>query len=197
MGVNAEVAALVEVLPTTHGRDEEIDWGALEKEWGTRFPGDYTAFMRTYGAGWIGGVLGVLLPVHRPGAYTDGWGLGDETANARGTWEMLGGSPDLDVDPNSILAWGVTSGADIYCWLTTDEDPDRWPVLVCGRHTDPTFQVHPFGMAEFLRRILTDEEFQEETISVVIPRERSFVHWREQKRRWEADLDPATGEPRA
>ncbi|MFD8222357.1 hypothetical protein ACFV2U_54250 [Streptomyces sp. NPDC059697] len=49
-------------------------------------------------------------------------------------------------------------------------------------------------MAEFLRRLLTDEELQEETIGVVLPR--ALLHqlaW--EKRRWEASLDPSTGEP--
>ncbi|MFE7331239.1 hypothetical protein ACFU8W_41250 [Streptomyces sp. NPDC057565] len=89
---------------------------------------------------------------------------------------------DFDLDPSSIVAWGVTSGADIYCWVTTDDNPDRWPVLVCGRHTNPTFQLHPFGMVEFLHRLLGDASFQEQTISVVLPEEASFVNWRQKQR---------------
>ncbi|MER5176924.1 SMI1/KNR4 family protein [Streptomyces sp. NPDC002896] len=197
MGGNAEIAALAEVVPTTQGVAEQIDWSELEEIWGTRFPADYVAFMETYGAGQLSEEIGILLPVPLPDSYSDGSGLRNETLNARDTWKMLGGrrGPALDVDPDSILAWGVTSGADIYCWLTTDDVPDRWPVLIYGRHTDPTFQIHPFGMAEFLRRLLTDEEFQEETISVVLPEEHSFINWREQKRRVDADLDPSTGKP--
>ncbi|MGY0058278.1 hypothetical protein ACWY4P_17285 [Streptomyces sp. LZ34] len=131
----------------------------------------------------------------RAGTYTDASGLGDETENARLTWEMCGDEADFDVDSESIVAWGITTGADIYCWLTTDEDPDRWPVLVCGRHTSPSFQVHPFGMAEFLRRLLGDAEFQEETISVTLPEERAFANWREQERRREARVNPVAGRP--
>ncbi|MGW2180608.1 SMI1/KNR4 family protein [Streptomyces sp. NPDC001732] len=195
MGTTPGTTKLERVVPTTHGVDERIDWSEVEEIWGTRFPADYVAFMKTYGAGQLSQDIGILLPVPRSDAYSDGSGLRQETANARGTWEMCGGRTALDVDPDSILAWGVTSGADIYCWLTTGDDPDRWPVLVCGRHTAPLFQVHPFGMAEFLHRLITDEEFQEETISVVLPKEPSFTNWREQKRRWEAGLDPSTGEP--
>ncbi|WP_309484479.1 SMI1/KNR4 family protein [Streptomyces himalayensis] len=197
MGGNVETAALAQVVPTTQGVDEQIDWSELEEIWGTRFPADYVAFMETYGAGQLSGEIAILLPVPRPDAYSDGTGLRNETLNARGTWKMLGGRAGtaLDVDPDSILAWGVTSGADIYGWLTTDDDPDRWPVLVYGRHTHPTFQIHPFGMAEFLRRLLTDKEFQEETISVVLPEEHRFINWRQQKRWLDADLDPSTGEP--
>ncbi|MFF8616453.1 SMI1/KNR4 family protein [Streptomyces sp. NPDC015350] len=195
MSTTPGTAALERVVPTAHGVDGRIDWSEVEGIWGTRFPADYVAFMKTYGAGQLSRDIGILLPVPRPDAYSDGSGLRQETANACGTWEMCGGRAALDVAPDSILAWGVTSGADIYCWLTTGDDPDRWPVLVCGRHTTPPFQIHPFGMAEFLHRLLTDEEFQEETISVVLPKEHSFVNWLEQKRRWDAGLDPSTGEP--
>ncbi|MES4905694.1 MULTISPECIES: SMI1/KNR4 family protein [unclassified Streptomyces] len=195
MGGNDSVAALAPLIPVAGGVDERIDWSEVEGIWGRRFPSDYVRFMEVYGAGLVSGEIVMLLPVPRPGTYTDGTGLGDETENARLTWEMCGDDVDFEVDPGSIVAWGVTTGADIYCWLTTDEDPDKWPVLVCGRHTSPSFQVHPFGMAEFLRRLLGDAEFQEETISVTLPEEGSFVNWREQQRRLDADLNPATGRP--
>ncbi|WP_183069852.1 hypothetical protein [Streptomyces sp. gCLA4] len=83
----------------------------------------------------------------------------------------------FDVDPGSIVAWGVTSGADIYCWVTTDDDPDRWPVLTYVRYTDE-MQLHPLGMAEFLRRLLNDTAFRQGKISVVLQDEVSFVNWR-------------------
>ncbi|WP_329111977.1 hypothetical protein [Streptomyces sp. NBC_01353] len=94
------------------------------------------------------------------------------------TWEMCRDGADFDLGPESIVAWGVTSGADIYCWVTADDDPDRWPVLVCGRHTSPEMQLHHLGMAEFLLKLLSGEAFQQETISVVLPGEASFVNWR-------------------
>ncbi|MFI0729940.1 SMI1/KNR4 family protein [Streptomyces sp. NPDC021225] len=195
MGGNDSVAALAPLIPVADGVDEGIDWSEVEGIWGRRFPSDYVRFMEVYGAGLVSEEIVILLPVPRAGTYTDASGLGDETENARLAWEMCGDEADFDVDPGSIVAWGVTTGADIYCWLTTDEDPDRWPVLVCGRHTSPSFQVHSFGMAEFLRRLLGDAEFQEETISVALPEERAFANWRERERRREAGVNPATGRP--
>ncbi|MFD8379708.1 SMI1/KNR4 family protein [Streptomyces sp. NPDC059679] len=195
MGGHDSVAALAPLIPVANGVDERVDWSEVEGIWGRRFPADYVRFMEVYGPGLVSGEIVILLPAPRPGTYTDGSGLQEETENARLTWEMCGDEVDFEVDPESIVAWGVTTGADIYCWLTTDEDPDRWPVLVCGRHTSPSFQVHPFGMAEFLRRLLGDAEFQEETISVVLPEEGSFVNWREQQRRHDSELNPATGQP--
>lgn len=74
------------------------------------------------------------------------------------------------------MAWGVTSGADIYCWVTTNEDPDRWPVLTYVRYADE-MQLHPFGMAEFLLKVLGDMAFRQGKISVALD-EASFVNWR-------------------
>ncbi|MEV1166994.1 SMI1/KNR4 family protein [Nonomuraea sp. NPDC049784] len=156
------IAALTKILPSDLGADEEIDWSAAEMRWGTRFPRDYMAFMSIYGAGAFdaadgrgGGVI--LMPLPKESIYLDDETFEDETQNARATWEMLGGQEGLDIDPDDILAWGVTSGPDILCWLTTDPDPDEWPVLVCGRHTDEDFTLFPCGMVEFLRRLLLDE----------------------------------------
>ncbi|OKK15705.1 hypothetical protein AMK16_27480 [Streptomyces sp. CB00455] len=167
-------------MPVAHGVDERVDWGEVEAAWGTRFPLDYVRFMEVYGAGVISEYISILLPALRADGYpyTAGPGLQDETENARYTWEMERDDADFDVDPESIVAWGVTSGADIYCWVTTHDDPDQWPVLICGRHTSPEMQLHPFGMAEFLRKLLGDEAFQQDKISVALPDKVSFVNWR-------------------
>ncbi|WP_051021512.1 hypothetical protein, partial [Nocardia araoensis] len=120
------------------------------------------AFMSVYGSGQFDTADGnhgicILMPLPKESIYLDDETFEEETENARGIWEMLGGQEGLDIDPQHILAWGVTSGPDILCWLTTDPDPDRWPVLVCGRHTDETFTLFPCGMVEFLRRLILDE----------------------------------------
>ncbi|MFE1415281.1 SMI1/KNR4 family protein [Streptomyces sp. NPDC058746] len=173
------VAALAELMPVAHGVDERVDWGEVEAAWETRFPSDYVRFMEVYGSGVISGVISILLPsLHVEGyPYTDGPGLEDETGIARELWESCRGESDFDVDLESIVAWGVTSGADIYCWVTTDEDPDRWPVLTYVRYTDE-MQLHSLGMAEFLLKVLNDEAFRERKISVVLGDEVSFVNWR-------------------
>ncbi|MFD8981488.1 SMI1/KNR4 family protein [Streptomyces sp. NPDC059564] len=174
------VAALAELMPVTHGVDERIDWSEVEAIWGTPFPTDYVRFMEVYGSGTISERISILLPApHADGwPYREGPGLQDETEVAREVWELCRDEADFAVDPQSIVAWATTSGADIYCWVTTDSDPDQWPVLICGRHTHPEMQLHPLGMAEFLRRLLGDESFRQQKISVVLRDEASFVNWR-------------------
>lgn len=172
------VAALAELMPVTDGVDERVDWGKVEEVWGTRFPSDYVRFMEVYG-GDISEMISVLLPA----PHVEGWpyradpGLQDETELARETWEMLRDETDFDVDPESIVAWGVTSGADIYCWVTGDDDPDRWPVLIFSRG-DAVMRLVPLGMAEFLHRLLSDAAFRKGKLSIVLQDEVSFVNWR-------------------
>ncbi|WP_177181561.1 hypothetical protein [Streptomyces sp. TLI_105] len=114
---------------------------------------------------------------------------------ARSTGIARRGQEGLDVDPEHLLARGVTSGADILCRLTTHPDPDRWPALVCGRHTHDDFTLFPCGRAEFLRKVILDE-FDPYPISVGLcdasPR---YVHRLEQQRCWKAGLDRYSGEP--
>ncbi|MGW3321404.1 hypothetical protein [Streptomyces virginiae] len=62
--------------------------------------------------------------------------------------------------------------------MTTDDDPDRWPVLICGRHTAPEMQLHPLGMAAFLHGLLNDATFRQRKISTELSDKVSFVNWR-------------------
>lgn len=182
------ITALAEILPPDLGADEEIDWAAAQERWGTRLPSDYMAFMSVWGAGSFAEVA-VLMPLPKEYIQWDPGTFEEETENARHTSQMLGGQEGLDIDPDHILAWGVTSGADILCWLTTDPNPDQWPVLVCGRHTHDDFTLFSCGMVEFLHGLLADE-FDPYPISIDIrgasPR---YVHWLEQQRRWKAGVE--------
>lgn len=203
--VNRSIQALTTVLPTTYGIDEQVDWAAAEARWGAPFPADYRAFMAAYGEGSVDDAIAV----HRPLPAGPGDGRGTDDAMALGTgvvrrvWRREADEvwadpvgPDLVLDPDALLAWGATTEADILCWLTMDEDPDRWPVVVCGRHTVPTFALYRFGMAEFLRRLLVDG-FDHVPISGGRPDGRpphGFVSRTVQRARHRAGLDPWTGE---
>ncbi|MEV7615983.1 SMI1/KNR4 family protein [Streptomyces sp. NPDC089799] len=196
MTENAQLVALERLMPATHGADEDIDWRAAEAAWGTRFPADFVAFMGRYGAGTVNGEASILLPLPKPGLQWDPAEMGEATANARAAWVAGGGRTAFGIDPESVLAWGVTAADDILCWVTTDPDPDRWPVLVCGRHTADAFAVHPYGMAEFLLRLFSDE-FDVSPVGITFwdGGPIGFVHWRKAQRRWQEGRNPETGEP--
>ncbi|MCX4462469.1 SMI1/KNR4 family protein [Streptomyces sp. NBC_01728] len=193
------LAALTTVMPPHDGADEQVDWDAMRRAWGVGFPSDYIAFMSTYGGGGIDDVLGILTP-EASTQPPDGPGFGSmsgETAIMRQTWQFEGGPDKVDASPDSVLAWGVSCGADILGWLTTDDNPDKWPVIVWERHGWPHWRIYDCGMAEFLRRLFT-KGFEECPLSVVsLWGEPSphFIHWREEQRRRESGIDPYTGEP--
>ncbi|MFE9258911.1 SMI1/KNR4 family protein [Streptomyces sp. NPDC006879] len=191
-----QVTALERVMPAVHGADERIDWAAVEAAWSTPFPSDYKAFMSLFGAGTINGEASVLLPLPKPGLQWEPASMAEETLTVRAAWASEGGAALFGTEAESVLAWGVTAGPDILCWLTADPDPERWPVLVYGRHTSAALAVHPFGMAEFLRRLFLDE-FDECPVSLDFwdGAPPNFVHWLEAQRRWLAGRNPETGEP--
>ncbi|NEC84486.1 SMI1/KNR4 family protein [Streptomyces sp. SID12501] len=178
------IAALRQLLPPPPGAGEKIDWEAAEARWGTRFPRDYMDFMSVYGVGGIGSEedfheIGILAPFPT-GAYEfSPDDFEDETGNASLAWEEEGpDQDDLDLDPEHILAWGYTNHADILCWMTSDPDPDKWPVLLFARHGSVTCEVVPCGMVEFLRRLFVNEL---PSYSLDFPPAPRFVHWRKER----------------
>ncbi|MFD9725931.1 hypothetical protein ACFWXG_19235, partial [Streptomyces sp. NPDC059072] len=126
-------AALLSVMPAHDGADEQVDWDAMRRAWGVGFPSDYTAFMATYGAGGIDAAFSVLTP-EATAQPPDGSGFGSmagETTLMRHIWATEGGPDGVSASPDSVIAWGGSCGADTLGWITVDEDPDKWPVIVC------------------------------------------------------------------
>jgi hypothetical protein len=193
--------ALALLLPMTYGVDEQVDWAAAEARWGACFPADYKAFMGLYGEGAVDGSITVHRPLPADGSTAGA--MADETGVVREVWRTEAdevwadpAGPDLHLNPGALLAWGATTEADILCWLTMDEDPDRWPVVVCGRHWVPAFALYRCGMAEFLHRLLAGGfESVPLGVSQGIGRPpHGFVSRSVQRARRRAGLDPWTGE---
>jgi hypothetical protein len=194
MSSRVGIADLASVLPPDLGADERIDWPAAEERWGTRFPTDYMEFMSVYGGG-IFNEVRVLMPLPVECSLWDPGTFEEETESVRHNLELRDGLDGLGIDPGHVLAWGLTSGPDILCWLTADPDPDKWPVLVHGRHTAQEFALHPSGMVEFLYKLF-QEDVDPYPISIGVRGSRTrWIHWREEERLWNAGLNPMTGEP--
>lgn len=188
------VAALRSVLAPDAGADEGVDWEALSAAWGLCFPSDYLAFMEVYGAGGISDSLEVLRPLGPDRMDADG--MASETVNARDQWP-LDSTADGASTTGSVLAWGVTTAADVLCWLTSPADPDRWPVAVLRPSLVSRWTVHPVGMAEFLRRLLVGGFDSCPVSDTTLWRAGAgrFLHWREEERLLAEGIDPWTGEP--
>ncbi|MBW5482633.1 SMI1/KNR4 family protein [Streptomyces bambusae] len=197
MTEHPDIAALAQVMVPTFGVDEALDWPSVEGQLDCRLPSDYKAFMSLYGGGGIDDLLNVFLPLHQDGIQWDPGAIEDEVSGARATWEHTPVRRRPDLDPAHILPWGQTSGPDLLCWLTTDPDPDRWPVLVWGRHTAECWTQFDCGMARFLLQIFTSDlaACPLSDASLWGSTSPKFVHWREQQIRWKAGRDPFTNEP--
>lgn len=113
----------------------------------------------------------------------------EETENARG-------SEPLRTD-GDVIAWGVDSDGDILCWLISGEDPDKWPVVVWGRHSSPHWATYDCGMVEFLRAVISGE-LAESPLSgndIWDSAPVMYLGDREETRLRALGLDPWTGEP--
>ncbi|SCK09835.1 hypothetical protein YUYDRAFT_00690 [Streptomyces sp. ScaeMP-e48] len=168
----------------------------MARSWGTDFPTDYVAFMSAYGVGGISDAFEVIHPDEF--GVRDSGGMAGETANARAVWPaefMPTEGPSPAKSP--VIAWGVTVGSDVVCWLTRGENPDQWPVVVVSRDGFSRWTSYECGMAEFLRRVFSGEleacPFSDATLWGTGVQK--FVHWKEELRLLESGVDPWTGEP--
>ncbi|CAN3983846.1 SMI1/KNR4 family protein [Kitasatospora purpeofusca] len=188
----AAMASLGEVLscvgPTC---GDTVDWSAAEKVHGTSFPADYRAFVAAFGDGSIEEMLGVHIPATSDEPqFGELSRLSDEALAdfAVNRWAPADrGQYRLE----DLLIWGGTAAADTLCWITTDPDPDRWPVAVYARG-DLEWSVYPCGMAEFLLKLLRDEwprcPISDSSLQgVPDPR---FLHNKDAAAEWESENHP-------
>ncbi|MEU9339464.1 hypothetical protein AB0D49_41060 [Streptomyces sp. NPDC048290] len=198
MAVHPDVEALLRIAPPEHRGEERIDWAAAEAALGTRLPSDYTSFMDTYGVGDIGELV-ILPPLPVDVPNLSDCHIGSMSEGLRWVWEKEGGVPGVSAGPEDVLPWGTGCNANEMAWLTTDADPDKWPVVTWRRQVsygESRWAIFDCGMVKFLTRMML-AEFDECPLgdASLWGRPGAFVSWREQRRRLVAGLDPLTGEP--
>jgi len=152
-------------------RDEvvPVPWDRAPAEVGFQFPTLYRQLIDRYGHISINDELHIAGPsqqANQPGAPTGFEGFVYQTTDPHGFCGYLAhcyaeGKSDecpYPVYPTAggILKWANDSESDHVFWLTGDDDPDRWPVVVVYRSG---FEWERFdgGTADFLRQILTGE----------------------------------------
>lgn len=183
-------------MPRVTPGDTVVDWDHLARSWGRPFPADYRRLIDTYGAGYIADHLVIGGPEPKADPGPNGQGMNADTALAERFWHDARHEPDLDGLEPRLIAWGGNSAGDQLCWDATDEDPDRWPVLMWARGDD-MWSRHDCGMAAFLVRVMT-ADFPECPLSDLTLWGRegaTFLTRTEYMRRLKAGLDPWTLEP--
>ncbi|MFJ7280587.1 hypothetical protein [Kitasatospora sp. NPDC098663] len=151
----AGIGELLSCIGPTCG--DTVDWNAAEKVYRTSFPVDYRAFVAAFGSGSIEEMVGILIPAVSSDEQQGNTvsrlsevALADFSVNRWSSADR--GRHRLE----DLLIWGETAAADTFCWITSDPDPDRWPVAVYSRG-DLEWSVYPCGMVEFLLKLLRNE----------------------------------------
>jgi hypothetical protein len=178
-------------MPPHEGAGDSIDWREAESSYRTVFPRDYKEFVATYGRGEVDMFLTFLVPGKCEGPRPSD-SMAEETAEARRMWLRRPPAGYGTTDPALVVAWGVTSRADLLCWAPGGEQgPDEWPVAVWSRGS-LNWTVHDCGMLEYVVRLLRGEL---DSIPAEADRVHRFVHVREARRLLAAGINPDTGEP--
>ncbi|UGT44323.1 hypothetical protein LTV02_13400 [Nocardia yamanashiensis] len=189
----AALAGLEDVLTCTGPTcGDTIDWSSCA----ISFPADYRAFVTAFGDGSIEDIISILVPdvaSAQPHAATLAR-MSDAAAEWEDPlgWEYEWAPADRGrYERADLLIWGGTCTGDTLCWVTTDPDPDRWPVAVYARGR-LEWAVYPCGMAEFLVKLLrnewprnpiSDDSFE----NIVAPR---FQHEKDESAAYAVGVDP-------
>lgn len=140
-------------------------WERSRAEIGLDFPSDYRAFVDLYGAGQFGAPDSLACHVHAP-ASRPLHGRRETGFKGYVEWhasEMRGlfGPEGLDEEddskpayrmfpePEGLLIWGENEQGDLFFWLTSDGDPDRWPVVMWARGPVTAYRFD-MGMVDVL-----------------------------------------------
>ncbi|MFC0551658.1 hypothetical protein ACFFHJ_12275 [Planotetraspora thailandica] len=150
------VRQLTQILPPPLAEVEVLAWDDIQAEWGTAFPRDFRDFMDIYGQGSIDDLVAVAPPENRagePGVRT----VRRVAPGVESEFHTFYGEVVFPAwpAPGSLLRWGVTPIGYDLMWRVTGGDPDEWPVVVAGYRPRFAFEF-PYGMAEFLVRMLGD-----------------------------------------
>lgn len=144
-----------------------VPWDQAPAEVGFQFPTAYRQLIDRYGHISINGEMHIAGPseqASQPGAPTGFQGFVFHATDPHGFCGYLAQSyADGNRDecpypiypaPGGLLNWANDSESDHVFWLTGDENPDRWPVVVVYRSG---FECERFdgGTADFLHQILT------------------------------------------
>jgi hypothetical protein len=112
------------------------DWAEVEGYVGSALPGDFKAFLDTYGTGAICGELVVFHPR----------GSSPLLDRMRKIHESFGQSWRRDPDkypfrfhpaPGGLISWGYDYSGDEHFFWPCDPDPDRWKIVTNINGTDP------------------------------------------------------------
>lgn len=163
--VHPTVQRLTAILSPPDSPGTAPPWQTAPGTVGIAFPCDFRDFVDRYGGGEVNGALSVPSPTlapHGPGRSGGFLGYVQRTTSEVGPVfaelrdKHPGDNPyPLLPEPGGLLLWGSDSNGNHCFWLTTDPDPDRWPVVVWLRQVlPPQWRLFEGGMADLLLAVV-------------------------------------------
>lgn len=191
-----QLKEIVSLLNEEGAAGDIVDWERAAADLGVpSFPADYQEFVSAFGAGSVEDSLFLRIP--RPGSASAPLTVGrlPDSAlrpGAMSNWQDAAAGSLYRLE--EMLVWGQTNSADALCWVTSDPDPDRWPVAVWERQGGG-WKVHDCGMAELLLGLLRGDfpacPVSDESLWGA--QSARFLNFRDEERFLDAGVDPWTG----
>jgi hypothetical protein len=142
------------------------DWSEVEAYVGSALPGDFKAFLDTFGTGAICDELVVfhpqgsapLLPrMREQNEYFAAWRARDADSFPY----------PFHPEPGGLISWGYDHGGDEHFFLPCDADPDRWKIATLTDGEGIAVFDGPFAtfVVDFIGRLrvpLDDDELPDE-----------------------------------
>jgi len=197
MPVPTEFETLLRLMPPVTASDTTVDWDAMAASWGRQFPSDYRRFIAVYGSGSVDEILAISAPTTREAMGSGASGrIRSDAEVAEDMWRECRKAPGLEGTAPRLIPWAASCSGDFLCWDTSDEDPDRWPILVYERG-DSIWRRYDYGMVDFIARIMTADLPDNPLSDSSLWGRRSAIYLThtEWMRRSRAGLIPLTGEP--
>jgi hypothetical protein len=129
---------------------EPVDWSAVHDRLGTALPGDYRAYIDTYGLGCVNELYWVLHPLGSP-----------DRLNLIDQWAMREPGPlrtpppyPLGLVPGGLVPCAVDEDAGVLYWHISSPDPEQWTVVYRDEDGD-AWRPHDLGLVPFLHAVFT------------------------------------------
>jgi len=116
-------------------------WPEIELAAGLAFPDEYKAYIDTFPPGVMRGSLLVYHPRLKggTGTFVEKWLIANAEflkSHAKSLTTRSGPPLEFPYDfypaSGGLLPWADSDGYAFLCWLTSHQDPNMWPVVLCN-----------------------------------------------------------------
>jgi hypothetical protein len=149
-----QVHELAVLLRWPYERRAVTDWAAVEKALGVALPPDFRELIEVFPPGEIQMGFSVLHPARFETAGEYRHELVGYADQLRGDAAKRAFPHPVYPDQGGVLPWATVGFDWIICWLTADDDPANWPVMVCDSRLEE-WHVHDGSTATFLTALVT------------------------------------------